>query len=183
MKPSIQLVRESFEYNPDTGILIWRHRPREHFKTLQAMLGANTKNQRLEAGIIHTVLKGNKKYRRVHFRYKHIYSHHIIWAIKKGVWPESLDHKDGNGLNNKWDNIKKADSQENNKNLKLYKTNKSGVSGVYKRGCSWVAHIGSSKNAVWLGSFPSKSEAINARKKAEELYGYSPRHGENRPSY
>lgn len=183
MKPSLQLVLESFKYNPNSGILTWRKRPRNHFNACFAMTRCNNVYSGLEAGGIHFNKKGQKHYRRVKFLGSSIFTHHIAWAIQTGEWPKSIDHKDGNGLNNKWDNIIEASSLENMKNLRLYKNNKSGVPGVYKNGKRWRADIRHDNKLIHLGSFADKFDAICIRKSAEHQYGFSLNHGEPRPKY
>lgn len=56
-------------------------------------------------------------------------------------------------------------------NKGLFSNNTSGYAGVSKTPYdSWVAVIHSKGNTIYLGSFKSKEDAINARKQAEETY-------------
>jgi len=55
---------------------------------------------------------------------------------------------------------------------KIFKNNTSGVRGVAlnKRTGKWIAKIGFRGKSIHLGTFEDKSDAIQARKEAEEKY-------------
>jgi hypothetical protein len=55
------------------------------------------------------------------FRYPHCgqkSTTHIIWKIMTGNWPTTnlIDHKDGNGYNTKWSNLREATYSQNARN-------------------------------------------------------------------
>jgi len=53
--------------------------------------------------------------------------HRVIWKLQTGDDPvATMDHKDGDRSNNRWDNLRLASLQEQQANIK-------GVKGVYKR--------------------------------------------------
>jgi len=83
-----------------------------------------------------------------------------------------VDHIDGNTMNNRKYNIRICKQIYNIKNLKLYKTNKSGTKGVYysKKTNKWIANIQCNKNKIHLGSFENIDDAIKVRKEAEIKY-------------
>jgi hypothetical protein len=60
----------------------------------------------------------------------------------------------------------------NNMNKKIQKNNKSGCVGViwHKRDNIWESYITIDRKRVYLGRFENKSDAIQARKEAEEKY-------------
>ena len=61
----------------------------------------------------------------------HITAHIIAFVLHNGVFPEGLvDHIDGNGLNNRGDNLRDVNQRVNMCNAKLYTNNVSGVKGV-----------------------------------------------------
>ncbi len=90
-----------------------------------------------------------------------------------------IDHKNGDGLDNRRDNLRLASPNENRRNLsKLKKNNSSGFRGVIKRkdsknGEIWRARIaGPDGRKKSLGQFTSPEEAARAfDRAAKELYG------------
>jgi len=88
--------------------------------------------------------------------------------------PEDLviDHINGDPLDNCRNNLRIVTQQQNNMNLSMRKTNKSGVSGVcwHKRNDNWQATIRYKYKQIYLGSFDTLEEATKARKDAEMKY-------------
>ena len=80
------------------------------------------------------------------------------------------DHIDGNRLNNKRENIRFVTKQQNAWNHKDLVSCKSGVSGVYKQGSRWRAHIFRGGRRISLGMYDTKEEAIEARRQGEIKY-------------
>jgi hypothetical protein len=81
-----------------------------------------------------------------------------------------VDHKDGNTLNNRDNNLRGATVQENCRNQKIRKNNKTGCNGVHKFGDKWRARINIGIKNVSLGLFNNLDDAIKARKEAEIKY-------------
>ena len=92
-----------------------------------------------------------------------------------GRWPEAeIDHKDGNRLNNRWDNLREASHNENMWNMKRRRDNASGFKGVTwdKHRRKWTAHIKIDGRHIRLGLFRTPEAAHEAYKaKAIELFG------------
>lgn len=67
----------------------------------------------------------------------------------------------------------------NSKNTSKSSINTSGTTGVSwnKKAKKWVGYISNEGEVVYLGSFSKYSEAVDARKNAEILYGYHENHG------
>jgi len=106
--------------------------------------------------------------------------HRLIWLYMTGSFPEShIDHIDGNGLNNCWDNLRSVTILENYKNKRMYKNNKSGHTGVcwLNRRKRWKAHICIGGKTTELGTFVNIEDAIKAREKAHIENGFTSRHG------
>lgn len=108
------------------------------------------------------------KYLRVQKNKTWEYAHHIIWLMLTGVWPqEYIDHKDGDGYNNRPYNIREATPKQNIANSDHGKDRGIEVHGNKFRVRFWVN--GSRKE---LGSF-STIEAARAayRIEAEKQHG------------
>lgn len=84
-----------------------------------------------------------------------------------------IDHIDGNGLNNKKENLRIVYHQENCRNQnKLLSNNKSGYTGVHwhTQNYNWTANIKINGKHIHLGSFENIEDAVAARKRGEEKY-------------
>ena len=106
--------------------------------------------------------------------------HRVAYALMKGRWATPLnDHEDGDGLNNKWTNIREASHGANNKNSKLPSHNTSGIIGVCRTHNKerWKAGIQTEGKTIHLGTFDTMEEAAAARKQAELKYDFHPNHG------
>lgn len=99
------------------------------------------------------------------------YMHRLILSAPKGL---DVDHKNGNGLDNRRANIRVCSRSQNNANKRNFWA-ASGIKGVYlnKTRGTWSADIAKDKIRYRLGSsFKSAEEAGAAyRAKAIELYG------------
>jgi hypothetical protein len=95
--------------------------------------------------------------------------HRIILSPKT---KEKIDHIDGNGLNNRRNNIRLCTYTQNNQNAQIRKDNSTGVKGVRKvKSGKYSARIQSNKKRINLGTFNTLEEAKEAyNKKAQELH-------------
>lgn len=87
---------------------------------------------------------------------------------------EEIDHINGKPNDNRIENLRVVTHEENMKNVKLPSNNTSGHKGVYynKLERKWKAMIRKNKKQIHLGTFDTKEEAVEARRKAEnEYYG------------
>lgn len=182
--PPLDFLNQCFDYNEETGIIVWKYRPISHF----ASQASQSRFNKLFAGnIAGSNLKthSGKTYIKIMINNINYSAHRIAWAIANGSCDEEMeiDHINGNGTDNKISNLRLVSNIENGKNRKLYKTNSSGVSGVVFRKDSkkWRATISINGKKINLGSFISMSDAIKARKLAENYYCYHDNHGCKRP--
>lgn len=107
-------------------------------------------------------------------------AHRLAFYLVKGEWPENqIDHIDGNGLNNKWENLRHATHSENQRNRKLNKNNKSGFCGCYwnKREKKWRAQAMVNGKMTYIGSFHCLNDAVEARKSFNLKNGFHENHG------
>lgn len=77
---------------------------------------------------------------------------------------ELVDHVNGNGLDNRRDNLRPATPSQNAQNRGMRSDNTSGFKGVYRHGRNgrWVASIWVDGRSNYLGLFDSATEAAVA---------------------
>lgn len=90
-------------------------------------------------------------------------------VILNSMW---IDHIDGNPLNNKKSNLRRATHGQNSMNQKVRTDNTSGHKGVYwsKNKQKWIMQITKNQKVITKGGFRTIEDAIKARKEAEEKY-------------
>lgn len=106
-----------------------------------------------------------------------LWMHRYIWEVMKGRIPEGMqiDHKNGDGLDNRIGNLRLCTCSQNNMNRRVKKIGASstykGV-GYNKKNKKWTAHITRDRKVYSLGSYDLEIDAAKAYdKKAKELFG------------
>lgn len=179
-KPSAKIlskIREAISYCPDTGSAYWKHRPEYHFKTLTAYKSWNSRLRGKKAGAIR-----DGGYIGICIEDRPYQLHKIAWYFQTGYWPctpEYIDHINGDRSDNRFCNLRVVSQQENCRNMKIYSTNSSGVSGVNwcNTNKKWRARIGVNGTKVHLGFFVNLEDAKKAREKAEKKFSFHENHG------
>lgn len=108
------------------------------------------------------------------------YSHRVIYSMFVGdVSGGFIDHINGDRSDNRLENLRLVSRGENNKNSTISKTNKSGVTGVhFDKGTSkFRVQISLKNKTKHIGVYSDFNQAVKARKKAEEKYGFHKNHG------
>lgn len=168
-------VAEALDYNPETGSMTWKTRPRSHFSTDRGFNIFNSSYAGSPAGVI-----GNHGYLQIHIFGKIYLAHRLIMLIKNSAFPEGdVDHINGDRSDNRLCNLRLVTRQQNLKNRSLPSTNKSGVNGVHwrkNRGC-WEAKIRINGKCMYIGSFKDIEAASLARRIFARVCYYSERHG------
>lgn len=160
---------EILNYDPETGMVSWRSDRRN---------GAKAGDE-----VGHTAVTDGIEYRSVCIDGVSRRVHRIIWIMFYGEWPKgTVDHRNGNGLDNRIENLRDVTEQQNQRNKKRCVKNKSGVTGVHwcERSHKWISQISDKEKRIYLGRFDDFSEAVSARKDAEKNLGYASEHGETR---
>lgn len=109
----------------------------------------------------------------VHVRVGRLYlAHRLAWFYVYGVWPKSLDHINGDPLDNRISNLREATQSQNMWNMKTPSRNTSGRKGVSwdKTRSLWRVTIQAEGRWRQIGRFITLTEALEARKKAETRY-------------
>ena len=161
-------LKAIFQYDPDTGVFTWRQRPLDHFKNSHRHNIWNTKHAGAIAGSLTPV-----GYWRITINNKSYKAHRLAWLYTYGKWPKGqIDHMDGNKLNNRIDNLRRASNAENNRNVGLKKSNNSGYKGVSwsKREEKWQVFIGVNGKNKNLGYYTDPQEASEAYIQAARIY-------------
>ena len=93
----------------------------------------------------------------------------MSWVV---IGEKYQDHINRNPLDNRKENLRRADVNENARNHSLFKNNTSGFSEVCwnKKNNNWRVRITVDNKRIEIGSFNSKEEAIAARLAAEKEY-------------
>jgi hypothetical protein len=179
MKLTYEIAKIFFNYDDSTGILTRNHVDAKWYKVASTCKRDNSMYAGKEAGFLETDRHG-KKYRKVKFKGTAFFVHRIIWLIKTGSMPsKEIDNINGNGLDNRWVNLREVSHKTNGMNMNKSKANKSGFTGVSfsKAKNKWVAQIRANGKQTYLGAYASLSEAIAARKAANIIHGYHVNHG------
>ena len=95
--------------------------------------------------------------------------HRVILNAQKG---EIVDHVNRNGLDNRRENLRIVNAQQSIANRGMYKTNKSGFTGVIPSATpnKWVAQIGYNREVLNLGTFTQKEDAARAYDAAAKMF-------------
>jgi hypothetical protein len=106
---------------------------------------------------------------------KQYLAHRLAWLFVYGDFPEKdIDHKDCDGTNNRWNNLRLATQTQNNANTRTHAKSITGIKGVrlQKRTGRYEAQIQSEGKLKYLGTFDTPDEAKNAYfNAAKECFG------------
>jgi len=144
---SQQELKTQLHYNPKTGIFT---------RLISTNNGVKTGDN---AG---TIRKGYILIMVLGHRYR---GHNLAWLYQTGELVKyKIDHEDGDGTNNKWDNLRKATKEQNMQNRKRPKSNTTGIKGVtyHKRSKLWIARCTTNGTRKHLGGFSTPQKAQQA---------------------
>lgn len=169
--PPIEYLRECFDLNKETGILIWKARPRNHFNTDRGWRCFNSRDPGKKAGCVSNdaiAVKINGVMYQVR---------RVVVALTHGTDPGQMlvNHSDCNYSNNCPKNLRVANNYQCAVNLPVKsRLAKSGFRGVYwyNRYQKWKAVFNEYGRCRTVGYYSTIEEAAAAVKEARlRAYG------------
>lgn len=158
--PSYDLLRETFDYRPLSGELVW------------IKVGLRS------SSLGHVVKKnGLGKYPMVKLNGVRYRAHRLIWVWMTGAPPQGeIDHINRDPTDNRWCNLRDVSPQTNQRNRRP-SSNKYGIVGVSRGpypgwGYVWKVRIVVDNKSIGLGRYYDFFDACCARKSAENRYGW-----------
>lgn len=146
--PNQEELNRIFIYDKETGRLY-----NKIHRSSKALIGR-------ESGCLHRT-----GYIRVCVNKTLYFAHNLIWIMNYGYLPNGMiDHKNGNKLDNKIENLREANDFENQYNRPAPKDNRSGYKGVSfcRQTGNWQSAIGYNGKRKHLGRYKTKEEAYEA---------------------
>jgi len=166
-----KILKKYFIYDPITGWFTWK------FKHCSKVIPGN------RAGSVSNVYG----HRVIHFAKSLYPEHRLAFLYMTGVFPKNhVDHIDHDELNNAWNNLREVTQAENNCNQSKRSDNKTGHTGIWINKANpkkkYMAEIHFNSKRVYLKSFYSLDDAIQARKKEIVKYPFHVNHGITKPT-
>lgn len=160
-KPTAEYLRECFR--EENGRLFWLKRPREHFKSEKGFHVFDAKYPDSEAGALSKITPANHRWS-IKLDGKRYYRSRLIWCMHFNEWPDQIDHRDMNKLNDVVGNLRPCTDGQNKANVPRKATNTSGYKGVYlhKPTGLWRSKIQVGKKTISLGYFRDPVSAHQA---------------------
>lgn len=151
-------LKRVLRYDPETGDFIWLISK----KGLVRNTFAGHRNKRT-------------KYLEIRINGQLYLGHRLAWLYMTGEWPKkNIDHRDLDGSNDRWRNLRECNQSQNMANGSRPKHNTSGLKGAgwCKSAKRWRAQIKKNKKNMFIGYFDTVEEAHAAyMRKARELFG------------
>jgi hypothetical protein len=154
-----EYVRSILNYDPETGIFTWKVK-----KSSATIIGSRAGHVRQEAAGPYRYIKIDRE------KYA---EHRLAWLyMTDEPLPPRLDHKDLDGTNNIWENIRAATGSQNIANQGLRSNNTSGSKGVgyNARTDKWFSQIRVNYKLIHLGTFADFRDAEAAYATAASKY-------------
>lgn len=167
MTVPVLTLREALEYNPTTGLFLWKERPVWHFKN-DARWSAHQCQKRWNeryAGLKAFGHIGKNGYFSGVIDAKRLLAHRVAMAMLLGEWPSlHVDHINGDRLDNRRCNLRPATRHEQARNTSSAHNSTSKYLGVSWRANrnKWRAVIFVDGKQKSLGAFDDEEKAALA---------------------
>jgi hypothetical protein len=157
-------VRSAIDYDPEAGVFRWKHRADRSTRWNGRYAGKVAgRAWSPKPGSFYWVIRLNDW---------PLLGHTAAWLFMTGEYPAFVvDHKDLDGLNNRWDNLRAATYRQNNYNRRPARNNTSGAKGVCycRRKNRYRAYITEGGRQKYLGYFLTVEEAAQAYARAASV--------------
>ena len=170
-------LRELLDYDPETGVFTWRKRsdvpPQWNTRFAGTRAGSDYRKYRVSGR------EPFLSYRHIRISPQLYLAHRLAWLWMVGSWPGQIDHRDCDGLNNRWVNLRVCTSTQNQGNSRVQRKKVVGLKGVHRtKGNKYYALIRDRGVLVYLGTFDTADAAHAAYcEKAVEVFGEFAREG------
>ena len=156
---SQEYLKSILRYDPNSGIFTWK---------------ISISNNQIFAGDVagYSANHGNRtNYIMIGIDRESYRAHRLAFLYMTGNIPKLIDHKDKDGTNNKWNNLRDSNKSLNAANTKKRSDNTSGHKGVSyrsdpRRVKKWRACIVINGKQKVIGTYHTKEEAADAYNKA-----------------
>lgn len=177
-------LKKLLRYNPDTGVFTWLERDLSDFtddkhEPTHNMNKWNAKHAGSVAGSLRKSTGRRTDYYRIRINNKSYYAHRLAWLYVYGKFPDQIDHINGDGLDNRIENIRSVSHQVNHTNMPRQRNNVSGIPGVYwsSADACWIARIKVNNKMINLGRSIDFFLACCMRKVGENTFNFHTNHG------
>jgi hypothetical protein len=156
MELTVDQLRDTFDYDANTGVFVWKIRPSKAVKAGDVAGCTEKRIGYITIGIAGRIYK----------------AHRLAWLYVYGSWPKGLiDHINGNKADNRIDNLRDVFAGGNSQNVrKPNKRNKSGFMGVIWFQNKWRASMSVNGKSKWLGDYSTPEEAHQVYLEAKRKY-------------
>ena len=146
-------IVDFIEYSPETGIFRWKVSPCRHRRV----------------GVIAGYSHPRDGHIRIGFMGKYYMAHRLAWRIMTGEWPARLiDHRNCDPTDNRWLNLREANSVQNARNRVGRGKYPKGV--VLHKDGRFQAQIGVNGKTIYLGLHDTAESAHEAYIEAAKRY-------------
>jgi hypothetical protein len=150
-------LRDLLDYNPKTGVFVWRVSLRGRFARIGSVAGR----------------QDGHGYTRIGVDRQEYAAARLAWLFVYGQWPRcEIDHINHIKTDNRIANLREATRSNNIHNRRLTKRNTTGFKGIKRVPSGWLARITHKGKFRHLGTYRTPEAAAEAyRRASQELHG------------